>query len=565
MKYSLPLRGRRNVALFLSVVAVFSERSSAVPSEANRGVSGIVVPHHVVAADLIERGFRCAEGGDYNRVILLCPDHFRRSPAPFATTRADLSSATATVRTDTSAVAALLRNPLVCESDLFAREHGVSVLIPFLHRFFPDAVVVPVALRIDSDKSDWDSFLSALEPLFTERTLIVQSTDFSHYLPLRQARRHDQQTMNALAMGDPRAVLSLSQPQHLDSIAAQYVHAELQKRRGNAGPVVLANRNSQQYSPVTERQTTSYIVQVYQRAGTLAVPWPDFPGDETWLFAGDVFLGRNLSRVVADPEKRAALRDRVLAVTAGKPLVVNLEGVLVPHVRDPRSQRILAMEQDHVAEFLEMINVKIASLANNHSFDAGSSGLANTVKILAGHGIRTVTDGDVLDAGRFRIVALSDLCNRRSPFGGRISPESVRQLSLGNRLRFPSFAFVHWGREFEAAPGGSQQRIAGWLAETPLDLVLGSHPHVPSAGVQTWKNGEGLVVWSLGNFLFDQPQGSGSLVEVRFFGNGTFAARSLPVGNILTNSAIPQALLRDCESSLPIESARNEKMHAARR
>jgi poly-gamma-glutamate synthesis protein (capsule biosynthesis protein) len=42
------------------------------------------------------------------------------------------------------------------------------------------------------------------------------------------------------------------------------------------------------------------------------------------------------------------------------------------------------------------------------------------------------------------------------------------------------------------------------------------------------------MVYSLGNLLFDQssPRGSGAMLEVRVFGQGTVAARLVPVGNM---------------------------------
>ena len=42
------------------------------------------------------------------------------------------------------------------------------------------------------------------------------------------------------------------------------------------------------------------------------------------------------------------------------------------------------------------------------------------------------------------------------------------------------------------------------------------------------------MVYSLGNFIFDQssPRGSGALVELRVFKQGTVAARLVPIPNL---------------------------------
>ena len=216
-------------------------------------------------------------------------------------------------------------------------------------------------------------------------------------------------------------------------------------------------------------------------------------------------------------------------------MVVNLEGVLLPSVPDPKSQRILAMPQRPVVEFLKSINVRIASLANNHAFDMGASGLENTAEVLRANGIHPLREGEVHDAGRFRLTALTDFCNKRSPLGGRIGPDDVRSLPGSDKLRFPSIAMLHWGKEFDATPQGPQLRVAEWLRNTPITLLAGGHPHVSSPRLQSWKQGDGLIAWSLGNLLFDQPRGSGALMEVRFFANNTYATRMIPIGNLLTS------------------------------
>lgn len=508
-----------------------------------RRISGITVPHHIPALDLIARGFKTASEGEYERIIVLTPDHFRRSKTPFATTDEGFSTGLGPVNADKKAVQSLVQScPLVGRSRLFDQEHGLQILLPFLAAVFPGVEVLPVALRIESAEEQWICLVDALDPLFTEKTLIVQSTDFSHYLTHREARRHDQQTLNALALSDPKAILTLRQPQHIDSKAAQYVHMELQRRRGNRGPVVIGNRNSEQHSPVvTSAGTTSYIVQVFEKAGAPDRAWPNYPDSETWIFAGDAFLGRSVARLLATKDGAAALRQNILGLTGGHPMALNLEGVLLPRMAQPRLRTELFMDERASVEFLSSINVRIAGLANNHSLDAGSSGLENTAAALQAGGITPVREGEVVDAGKFRLTALTDLCNKTSPLGNRITPSVIQQLALDPQLRFPAFAFVHWGKEFSDDVSSSQDRIAKWLEDTAISLICGSHPHVASDGLEKWKGSDGLVAWTLGNFLFDQPKGSGALLEVRFFDNGTYAARWLAIPNLLhRNAAVPE-------------------------
>ena len=62
-----------------------------------------------------------------------------------------------------------------------------------------------------------------------------------------------------------------------------------------------------------------------------------------------------------------------------------------------------------------------------------------------------------------------------------------------------------------------------WMTDSPITAIFGAHPHVDSGGSEWWRAGDGLVCRSLGNFLFDQTNGSGAPAELRFFDDKTFA------------------------------------------
>ena len=350
-------------------------KESVAPPTGHR-VTGITVPHHLVAADLIARGFRCASGGNYERIILLSPDHFRRSRLPFATARGTFETVFGDVACDEAAVGSLLAAcPKTADSALFAKEHGVHAVLPFVAKFFPKAKLVPIALRIDSKREDWLALVDALAPLVDSKTLIVQSTDFSHYLAHGKARRHDQQTLNALALGDPEAVLRLRQPGHLDSKAAQFVQMALQRRVHRASPIVIANRNSQAYTRMRLEQTTSYIVQVYEPDDPPAAAWPPGPGEMVWFFAGDTFFGRGVASLLSRPDRAEAVRETILRITQGHPLAVNLEGVIADSLPDAkRVRRALVMEKEFTLDWLKALNVRLAGLSNNHALDGGETG-----------------------------------------------------------------------------------------------------------------------------------------------------------------------------------------------
>ena len=74
----------------------------------NVRLTGITVPHHLLADRLVALGFRAASGQSYKRIVILTPDHFRKADKPFATTRRGFETVKGTVATDAEAVSRLL-------------------------------------------------------------------------------------------------------------------------------------------------------------------------------------------------------------------------------------------------------------------------------------------------------------------------------------------------------------------------------------------------------------------------------------------------------------------------
>ena len=128
------------------------------------------------------------------------------------------------------------------------KDHGIGALLPYVRYFFPDTPVVPIAVSITSTREQWEQLITALDPIITRDTLILQSTDYSHYLTHHEAIRHDQQVLNVIASGDMDAVAKLLQPAHLDSRGAQYIQMRLQEKHFGSRPVAIANKNSQDYA-----------------------------------------------------------------------------------------------------------------------------------------------------------------------------------------------------------------------------------------------------------------------------------------------------------------------------
>mgnify|MGYP001815803690 FL=1 len=125
------------------------------------------------------------------RVAVLAPSH----RVPFrgiATSSADVfRTPLGDIAVDRVAVERLEEMPAVQVLDAaFAEEHALEVQLPFLQGVLPDFTLVPLIVG-DADSEDVSAVIEALG---SEDTLIVVSSDLSHYHDYRSCQQRDRET-----------------------------------------------------------------------------------------------------------------------------------------------------------------------------------------------------------------------------------------------------------------------------------------------------------------------------------------------------------------------------------
>jgi AmmeMemoRadiSam system protein B len=489
-------------------------------------ISGITVPHHLLAAKLIAEAFATVDRSRIEKVVVLFPDHFRRSKMPFATTERSFETVFGQIKTSRPDVRLLLRSHrLVERSDLFATDHGIGALLPFIRHYLPAAEIVPIAVALRSQKSDWDQMASVLQSVVTPATLVVQSTDFSHYLPQEQATQRDQEVLNILASNALDAVERLHQPDHTDSRGSQYLQMRIQRDFFKTRPIAIFNSSSHAYAKGQAGQTTTYIVQLYRLDRPEKVG-ADIAGSRVYCFAGDTFFGRGMLRALAGQLDQERMLHTARSLLNGCKLIVNLTGVIVPEIPLKLENLMLAMPAALTLRLLKALNVVAVSLANNHAMDLGPAAFEDMRGVLNDQGIVTLTQGSVVDLGHVRLIALTDLDNNNFRTEGVVKPTDIARLAASD-AKPPLFAMINWGTDRAASPGPRQIALRSSLRQAAISLVIGVHPHSASADLDLLEGGGGLSVFSLGNFMFDQNStvASGSILEVRVFEQGTYFAR----------------------------------------
>jgi AmmeMemoRadiSam system protein B len=133
---------------------------------------------------------------EIERVIVVGPSH----RVPFSGVACSSAAAFATplgaVSVDRDALELLLKDGLVANNDAaHAREHSLEVHLPFLQRVFPGACVVPLLVG-DHDHASLAAVLARLWG--GPETVIVVSSDLSHYHDYETACRLDQETAGVI-------------------------------------------------------------------------------------------------------------------------------------------------------------------------------------------------------------------------------------------------------------------------------------------------------------------------------------------------------------------------------
>lgn len=172
------------------------------------GLKALIVPHagYVYSGPVAATAYRLlGRAGDrVRRVVLLGPAH-RVAFSGLALPGCDaLATPLGTVALDGDGVATARALPGVLESGrAHAREHSLEVQLPFLQRVLPAFALVPLCVG-DADPDEVAAVLAALWG--GRETILVISSDLSHYLPGELARAADERTAAAiLALRGPVA------------------------------------------------------------------------------------------------------------------------------------------------------------------------------------------------------------------------------------------------------------------------------------------------------------------------------------------------------------------------
>ncbi len=251
----------------------------------------------------------------------------------------------------------------------------------------------------------------------------------------------------------------------------------------------------------------------------------------TLAFVGDMMLGRRVEETMrargdwSYPFRPLAHRLRNADLSFG-----NLECVVA---RGGTARGGLTFRADP-ATLTGLVDAgfDVVSVANNHTPDFGAEGLTEMLAHLDAARIAYtgVAHGElqnplVLTVRGTRVGYLAFSYTAGPPGGEAAAPRIakitgrhlVRSIVAARPAADYLVVSLHLGKQFEPRATAMQRGIAQGAIEAGADLVVGHHPHVPQ---EIEKYRQGIIAYSLGDFVFDHPDASvdGALLEITLDG-----------------------------------------------
>lgn len=458
-------------------------------------ISSVIVSHHDLASAqrsaLISEVVANSNISSIKTIILVSTDHFLAADSPIVTTDKEWKLANAVILPDKTKIQELIDSSQVSNQEsAFNREHGITNILADISNSFSNARLIPLMIRQDASQEKVSQLNDELVKVCSENCLLISSVDFSHYQPGTLAEIHDSLSIRALNNLDKEAVYR-SEVDSPQALALAIMWAKTHETRSFK---LKEETNSGKLLGEPDSESTSYVLGWYQNGKISKI------NEATFMLGGDMMFGRYIAYKFRSDLTNSVrnLGDRLFWGTDVS--MVNLEGLisasLVPFNLD--LENLVFNFPRETTNVLKWLHLDAVSLANNHSLNAGISGLENTKKVLLENNIAAIGDQTHLgfqEFGQDQKITIFTL--NTSLVSIDLSSQIAESKSKGNFV----IVFPHWGNEYQRTHSAAQSKLAHQWIDAGADLVVGSHPHViQDAEIYKGKP----IFYSLGNLLFDQ-------------------------------------------------------------
>ena len=244
-------------------------------------------------------------------------------------------------------------------------------------------------------------------------------------------------------------------------------------------------------------------------------------------FVGDVMPGRYLEATgekygldVFYADTKSIWKDSDVSMVNLESAVLSEEPSLAnyPDIEANLQKIRLAVGKEEVKAIKDS-GINLIGFSNNHASDYGIKGLQESFSIFNELGASFVGAGNNINEAikpyiqeiNGKSVSITAITDRVpfNPTAGQSLPRvyTTRYIytdyEMGRTFSNNDFniVFIHWGTENALKPDKHIQELGRKYIDLGADLVIGAHPHVL---LPVEKYNGGAIVYSMGNFVFDQ-------------------------------------------------------------
>ena len=241
---------------------------------------------------------------------------------------------------------------------------------------------------------------------------------------------------------------------------------------------------------------------------------------------GDIMVARGVQEILLnEPDGLEQVFGSTLPVLQKNDILIgNLEGAVTDSSSNAIKTYTFRFKKD-VLDVLKKCGFNYFMLTNNHCYDYGEQGFIDTLNTLkefeiptsgAGHNIKEAEKfyHTEVNGQKFSIISCGAYPVENSGFNGKKqaaateskagilwqSDKLIEAVKAEKAAGYCVIVNVHGGEEYHFKPNESQKAFYESLCSAGASAVFGSHPHVLQPSV--W-NGGSLIVYSLGNFVFN--------------------------------------------------------------
>lgn len=223
--------------------------TKAQKSKRGGKIIAIISPHagYRYSGQVAAYGYKEIKDSDIKRVILIGPTHHMGFKGASIYTKGSFRTPLGDVEINEKLASSLLNENADVKfyPEAYEKEHSIEVQLPFLQTVLKDFTIVPILIGFPTGKTV-EYLISKLTDILDEKTLLIASTDLSHYHEYHKATEMDSKIMSAVERLSVMNVGQLLQNGDSEMCGAipVIIAMEVAKRRGATFGMLFNYANS---------------------------------------------------------------------------------------------------------------------------------------------------------------------------------------------------------------------------------------------------------------------------------------------------------------------------------